>query len=287
MQKDIFPYAIRDLKIENAILRYIDEGRGPIILLLPGALTNVFLLKRLIGHLKNDFRVLALDFPGFGFSEAKPDFHHGLEAYARCVVAFCEQLKLDDITFFVNDSSGSIGLYAAGLMPEHIARFVIVGAVGFELRGRFVLVKAMLKYVVSSRPFRWINKTFNLLAALVALTAYMKPLSIAELKYNLSLFPKEKREWTIDVIEEMGQNNKFMVAVEKGIRERLSDKPALLMNGLVDPVRWIGAHKKFMTLFTHATYYMIPWDEHFPYIGSAELVARHIIDWAKQQGSLS
>ena len=101
------------LAIDNHRIHYIDEGSGPTLLFLHGNPTWSFLYRQLI-QMCGDFRCLALDYPGFGLSQAASGYGFTPREHSHVVEQFIEQLNLTDITLFVHDWGGPIGLGVAG-----------------------------------------------------------------------------------------------------------------------------------------------------------------------------
>lgn len=55
---------------DGSRVHYVDEGRGPVLLLLHGNPSWSFLYRNIIPRLSGQFRCIAPDLPGFGLSEA-------------------------------------------------------------------------------------------------------------------------------------------------------------------------------------------------------------------------
>ena len=64
---ELFPVGHRFLEIDGRRIHYTDEG-GEIVLLLHGNPTWSFLYRKIIVGLRDDFRCIAPDYPGFGLS---------------------------------------------------------------------------------------------------------------------------------------------------------------------------------------------------------------------------
>ena len=106
-------------------MAYLDEGSGPVMLLLHGEPSWSFLYRSMVPPLvEAGFRVVAPDLIGFGRSD-KP-----VEAddytYARHVgwlrSLFFDTLDLRDITLFCQDWGGLLGLRLVGEHPERFSR---------------------------------------------------------------------------------------------------------------------------------------------------------------------
>jgi pimeloyl-ACP methyl ester carboxylesterase len=54
----------------DGFIHYVDEGRGPAVLLLQGNPTWSYLYRNVIKELRADYRLIGLDYPGFGMSKA-------------------------------------------------------------------------------------------------------------------------------------------------------------------------------------------------------------------------
>ena len=70
----LFPYESHFIDVEGCRVHYVDEGDGPVLLLLHGNPTWSFLYRHLIGGLRDRFRCIAVDLPGFGLSRAAPGY---------------------------------------------------------------------------------------------------------------------------------------------------------------------------------------------------------------------
>jgi haloalkane dehalogenase len=109
-------------------MAYLDEGSGPLVLLLHGEPTWSYLYRKLVPVLVDaGYRVVAPDLIGFGRSD-KPARQEDY-TYARHVewvrsVLF-DRLDLTDISLFCQDWGGLIGLR---LVAEHPDRFTRVAA---------------------------------------------------------------------------------------------------------------------------------------------------------------
>ena len=68
---ELFPFKSRSAELgSGATIHFIDEGQGPLLLLLHGNPTWSFLYRNIVSGLKDRFRCIAPDYPGFGLSIA-------------------------------------------------------------------------------------------------------------------------------------------------------------------------------------------------------------------------
>ena len=69
LPESLFPYESRFADVGGARVHYVDEGDGPPLLLLHGNPTYSLLYRDIIRDLRDRYRCVALDYPGFGLSE--------------------------------------------------------------------------------------------------------------------------------------------------------------------------------------------------------------------------
>lgn len=126
VDQELFPYQSRYLELQNgARIHYIDEGKGPTLLLLHGNPTWSFLYRDIIDELKNEFRLIAPDYPGFGLSSAPQNYGFTAAEQSRAMSEFVQKLDLQNIGIMVQDWGGPIGFGLALLNPERVSRFII------------------------------------------------------------------------------------------------------------------------------------------------------------------
>ncbi|MCB0412661.1 MAG: alpha/beta hydrolase [Bdellovibrionales bacterium] len=101
-------------------VHYIDEGKGPCIVFLHGIGASVFTWRKILPELKHNYRVVALDLPGFGYSDKRVDLDYGLEAQSQRVLEIMDQLKIKQAFCVGSSMGGLIGLWLAHQYPERI-----------------------------------------------------------------------------------------------------------------------------------------------------------------------
>ena len=120
------PYAQRDINVDGLRLRYIDEGEGEPILLVPGHTSRIEEYDDVTAILRSRYRVLVFDFPGSGYSE-KPDRPYDLAFYDRTIVGFLDAVGVGQCFIAGGSLGGNLALRAARADP---ARFPRVAAWG-------------------------------------------------------------------------------------------------------------------------------------------------------------
>src|SRR6266849_6624478 len=105
---ELFPFESRFVDVDGARVHYVDEGNGPVLLFLHGAPNWSFFYRQFVSALRDDFRCVALDFPGFGLSASDARYPTTMLDLARVVERFVEALQLHDIILVVGDAGGPI-----------------------------------------------------------------------------------------------------------------------------------------------------------------------------------
>src|SRR6516225_10857415 len=77
--------------------RAAGDANAPVVLLLHGFPTSSFMFRELMPRLANDYRVIAPDLPGFGFTEVPEErkYVYSFDGLASTIEAFTEALNID------------------------------------------------------------------------------------------------------------------------------------------------------------------------------------------------
>jgi len=107
---------------------------APVVLLLHGFPTSSFMFRELIPRLATDYRVIAPDLPGFGFTEvpAERRYVYSFDALATTMAAFTEALHLDRYALYVFDYGAPTGFRLAMAHPERVTAIVSQNGNAYE-----------------------------------------------------------------------------------------------------------------------------------------------------------
>ena len=269
----LFPFASRFLDLDGHRVHYVDEGRGPVLLFLAGGPAWSFMYRHHIAALRGRFRCIALDYPGYGLSQAGPRLDNTVAGMSRVVERFVEQLDLRDVTLWVNDLGGIIGLGAAGRDPDRYRAFVLAGTFGFSLES-YPGIERMLQRV-SSPGFRWLNRHTNLLAKLMGGPALgARKLSKEEARHYTQPYDEDRaaRDRVLFLMGSYAAQRDYAREVERNLA-RLRAKPALIVFGARDASTKAGAYARFQQEFPIHEAVLLPRVRHFtPEDAPAELL---------------
>jgi pimeloyl-ACP methyl ester carboxylesterase len=113
-------------------IRYVRTGEGPPVVLLHGFASSIYTWKDVIPGLEREHEVVALDFPGFGWSDQPADLSFDL--YPRVVLGLLDQLSLDRVSLVGNSMGGAMACWIAASEPRRMGRLVLIDSAGFNLR---------------------------------------------------------------------------------------------------------------------------------------------------------
>jgi haloalkane dehalogenase len=123
--QELYPFESRYADAAGCVVHYIDEGAGPALLLLHGNPTWSFLYRDVVKGLRDTYRCIAVDLPGFGLSSPAPGYGFTPAGHADVLERLMLDLDLTAVTLMVQDWGGPIGFAVATRHPERFTAFVI------------------------------------------------------------------------------------------------------------------------------------------------------------------
>jgi pimeloyl-ACP methyl ester carboxylesterase len=120
--------------IDGLRIHYQDKGDGPVLVLLHGSLSSVYSWKDVLDPLAERFRVIAVDFKGFGFS-SKNAGDYTKRSQAQLLVRLLDQLKIERAVLCGNSMGGEIALNVARYDPQRVSGLVLVDSAGIDIGG--------------------------------------------------------------------------------------------------------------------------------------------------------
>ncbi|KAF8987063.1 Alpha/Beta hydrolase protein [Cyathus striatus] len=107
---------------------------APTLLLLHGFPTSSFQFRNLITKLAGEYRVIAPDLPGFGFTKAPPrtEFQYTFDNLGKAIIDFTHALNLTKFAIYVFDYGAPVGFRLALARPDAITGIISQNGNAFE-----------------------------------------------------------------------------------------------------------------------------------------------------------
>jgi haloalkane dehalogenase len=226
----LFPFESHFVDIDGHTVHYVDEGSGPTLLLLHGNPTWSFLWRDVIRALRDDFRCIALDYPGFGLSTPKPGYRYLPEEHADVVTGFIDALGLNGVTLAGQDWGGLIGLAVAQRRPGVFHRLVLANTWAWPVNGDFHF--EWYSRIIGGPPARFLTRRLNFLVnALIPMGhRKRKPTAIEMTQYRRALDTPERRQASAVLPGQITASWAFFAEVEAGLAD-LAHLPTLIVWG--------------------------------------------------------
>lgn len=160
-----YGYPLKTIQLGNVDLAYIDEGSGPeTILLVHGLGSYARAWTKNIDALAQNFRVIAVDLPGYGHS-SKGYYEYSMSFNADVLRHLIDSLALGSVTLAGHSMGGQISMTLALESPELVDRLILISPAGFERfdEGESAWMKdIMTPELVRDTPVRAIDKNVRI-----------------------------------------------------------------------------------------------------------------------------
>lgn len=118
--------------VKGHLVNYKDEGSGKVMLLLHGWGQTLQTFDDLASHFSKNYRVIRIDFPGFGGSPKPSDDWH-IDDYAKFVADFLQKVEVDKVYGVLAHSfGGRVTIKSAAKKYFAIEKLVLMGSAGVK-----------------------------------------------------------------------------------------------------------------------------------------------------------
>jgi len=197
----LFPFESRWFDGAGPRVHYVDEGKGPAVVMLHGNPTWSFLYRNVIRALRDSFRCIAVDYPGFGLSERPEGYGYTSAEHAQVVGRLVDHLQLDKFIVVGQDWGGPIGLTLAVEREDRVAGLVFGNTWFWPAEGSIkvfsiVMSSPLLQWLILHRNF-FVNVLMPRSVAKrmddAVFQAYQKAQPNPEARRGVAEFPKQLR----------------------------------------------------------------------------------------------
>jgi haloalkane dehalogenase len=274
---ELYPFESHYADVAGSRVHYIDEGGGPPLLLLHGNPTWSFLYREIVKGLRDRYRCIAVDHPGFGLSSPAPGYGFTPAEHADVLEQLVLRLDLGDLTMMVQDWGGPIGFAVATRHPERFAAFVIgntwawpKGDPGTQLFSRLLGGAIGRRLILNRNLF-----VERLLPAGVrrgtlpeaVMNAYRGPFPTPASRWPTAVFPRE-----------ILAGRPFLADIERRL-PRLSGRPALIVWPTKDVAFGDRERRRWEELFAEHRTVLLEGAGHYIQEDAADEIVTAIRGW--------
>jgi pimeloyl-ACP methyl ester carboxylesterase len=120
----------RFIDINGINTHFTRQGAGEALLLLHGFASSTYTWRNVEDSLASDFKVVAVDLPGFGLTQAL-NTTPTIEAYVEFSNAFMQTFGINDAVLLGNSFGGEISWRFALTHPDRVRALILVDAAGY------------------------------------------------------------------------------------------------------------------------------------------------------------
>lgn len=246
-------------------MHYVDEGTGPVVVMLHGNPTWSFYYRNVIKRLTGlGYRCIVPDHVGCGLSDKPQDYPYTLKRRIEDVERLLDYLDIKSFSLIVHDWGGAIGCGLAGRRPEALEKLVLLNTAAF-LSKRIPLRIASIKV-----PFlgEAVIRGLNGFAGPAAVMSVKKPLTDTVKKGMLAPY----RNWSDRVavwnfvkdipLLEGHPTYSTLTEVEANL-SKLADKPIQIVWGGKDFCFNMHFYRRWQAIFPKADMKLFPQHGHY------------------------
>lgn len=268
----INPEIANTITAANIQTNYHEQGQGKPVLLIHGSGPGVSAWanwRLTIPVLSQNFRVLAPDMVGFGFTERPQNFSYNMDAWVKHAIDFLDALEIKKIYIVGNSFGGALALALAIRFPERVDKLVLMGSVGVE----FELTEGLDKtwgYIPSLENMKELLDIF-------AFDRNLVTDELAQLRYEASIRPGFQESFAQMFPAPRQQGVDAMTSDEKDIAA--IDKKTLIIHGREDHVIPVENAYKLFSLINNSQLHVFGQCGHWTQIEHTDRFNRLVNDF--------
>lgn len=174
LRRGDIPYATLEETYANAQSRYVtlpsgvrmhcrDQGNpaGPALVMVHGFAASLYTWEGVLPHLGDTYRIVTLDLPGHGLTQAPDGYDATIDAYVSEVEAFANALNLERFAIAGSSMGGNVAWEYALAHPQRTQGLILIGASGWpeDSTGETPLVFRLLESPVARTVLRDLDST--------------------------------------------------------------------------------------------------------------------------------
>jgi pimeloyl-ACP methyl ester carboxylesterase len=130
--------------IDGVRIHYQEAGdeKAPPMILIHGFISSTLIWSGVFLRLADaGFRVIAIDLPGYGYSDKPADGRYTIDAQAQAVFGLMDRLGIEKATIVGASYGGAVAATMALNSPERVDRLMLIGAVSSDEPKKKLLIR--------------------------------------------------------------------------------------------------------------------------------------------------
>src|SRR6266850_2139728 len=259
--------------IDGVRLHYQEKGIGTPLLLLHGFSSSTYSWKDVFEPLSKNFRVIAVDFKGFGFS-GKPDGDYTRRAQAIRVTHLLDYLKIERAWLCGNSMGGEIALNLALQNPQRVAGLILIDSSGVSVNGASSVAPSYVSIPIVGRALTAFAMTSDRLVRQGLVQSFYDASKINEERVATYYRPLQTRGGQLAALRARTQAGQFPIEQDLGKIKA----PTLIIWGAEDALIPLEAGRKMNSLIKNSKLVTIEKCGHVP----EEEMPKRVLDEIKR-----
>ncbi len=228
----LYPFQPKWFEEAGPRVHYVDEGRGPAVVMFHGNPTWSFLYRNVIKQLSGQFRCIAVDYPGFGLSERPAGYGYTSAEHAEVIGKLVDRLGLDSFIVVGQDWGGPIGMTVALERASRVAGLVFANTWYWPAQGSLVTFSV----VMSSPPLQWLILNRNSFVNFIMPRSVAKPMDPAVFKTYQDAQPTpQARRGVAEFPRQIRRARPMLERLAAEAPKALGEQPMELVWAMKDP----------------------------------------------------
>lgn len=151
------------LSIEGVTLHYFEKGQGKPFVMVHGFGGSTFSFRYQLEEFSRDYRCIAIDLKGFGYSERVKGGDYSLTEQARLVLRALDLLGVDRFTLMGHSMGGDVAMRVAAMASDRVEKLILVAtANGMKLwlMPRMGFMRPVLNFFIRASAPRHVARLF-------------------------------------------------------------------------------------------------------------------------------
>ncbi|MFT4902086.1 MAG: pimeloyl-ACP methyl ester carboxylesterase [Lentimonas sp.] len=239
---------------EPVKMHYLDEGTGPVVVMLHGNPTWSFYYRNVVRELSSQgYRCIVPDHIGCGLSDKPQEYPYTLGRRIEDVERLIDHLGISSFSLIVHDWGGAIGCGLAGRRPAALEKLVVLNTAAFRSLRIPFRIAAVKVPVIGPFIIRGLNG-FAGPAAIMSVRRPLSPVAKKGLLWPYGNWSDRVAVWNfVKDIPLRAEHPSYstLSEVEAGL-SKLKDKPVQIVWGAQDFCFNLHFYRRWAELFPQA-----------------------------------